>query len=62
MIVITLDGLRPQELFTGADNKLIGEGGGVRDILTLRRKFWRGSAKASIMACARVRARGPSGW
>jgi len=44
---ITLDGLRWQELFGGADESLLNrESGGVRDIAALRREFWRDTPEA----------------
>ena len=43
VILVTLDGLRWQEVFAGADNSLMNaEHGGVRDLLATRRRFWRG--------------------
>lgn len=41
LIVITIDGLRWQEVFTGADEELINDTKQVRDTAELRRKFWR---------------------
>ncbi len=42
VIVITLDGFRWQELFSGADETLIHkEFGGVRDLDRIRRDYWR---------------------
>jgi hypothetical protein len=47
VIVITLDGLRWQELFGGADQRLMSsDGGGVKDEDALRTRFWRESAVA----------------
>jgi len=44
VILITLDGMRWQDVFTGADNRMMNkEQGGVRDLLATRRRFWRGS-------------------
>ncbi|MDR9366135.1 MAG: hypothetical protein RI575_12400 [Balneolaceae bacterium] len=40
VIIVTLDGLRWQELFTGADAKLIGNEKYVSDSLSLKKKFW----------------------
>jgi hypothetical protein len=41
VILVTLDGLRWQDLFAGADEKLINrEHGGVRDVDAVRRKYW----------------------
>lgn len=41
IILITIDGLRWQDLFTGADERLINrESGGVRDVDEVRRRFW----------------------
>lgn len=43
VILVTLDGLRWQDVFTGADNRMMNkEQGGVSDLLALRKKFWRG--------------------
>lgn len=45
VILVTLDGLRWQEVFGGADNRLMNkEHGGVADLLATRRRFWRGEA------------------
>jgi len=42
VIVITFDGLRWQELFSGADETLMNkEDGGVREIPALKERFWR---------------------
>lgn len=41
IIIITLDGYRWQELFTGADSQLIGHEQYVSDSLSLKKKFWR---------------------
>jgi hypothetical protein len=42
VLLVTLDGLRWQELFYGADRRLISrEEGGVRDVATTERAFWR---------------------
>jgi len=47
VILVTLDGLRWQDVFTGADNRMIGrEHGGVSDLLRLRKRFWRGEPEA----------------
>lgn len=47
VILVTLDGLRWQEVFTGADNKMMNqEHGGVRDLLATRKRFWRGEPDA----------------
>ena len=46
VIVVTLDGFRPQEFFAGADGALIdARAGGVRDPGGLRRRFWRETAE-----------------
>ena len=43
VILVTIDGLRWQDVFTGADNRMMNkESGGVRDILATRKRFWRG--------------------
>lgn len=43
VILVTIDGLRWQDVFTGADNRMMNkERGGVADLLTLRKRFWRG--------------------
>jgi hypothetical protein len=42
VIVVTLDGFRWQELFTGADETLLdAKFGGVRDVNELKRRYWR---------------------
>ncbi len=41
IVIITLDGFRWQELFTGADSKLISEKKYVEDTTKLKEKFWR---------------------
>ena len=41
VILITLDGLRWQEVFTGADNKLVGNKDYVSDSARLTEKFWK---------------------
>ena len=47
VILITFDGFRWQEMFTGADELLLNkESGGVRDTNTLRKKFWRETPEA----------------
>jgi hypothetical protein len=44
VILVTIDGLRWQEVFGGADPDLVNkEQGGVRDLLSFRRRFWRGT-------------------
>lgn len=45
VIIVTLDGLRWQELFTGADAKLIGNEKYVSDSLSLKKKFWQDTPK-----------------
>ena len=41
VILITLDGLRWQDLFAGADERLLNrEAGGVRDVDAVRSRFW----------------------
>ncbi|PJJ07818.1 phosphopentomutase/2,3-bisphosphoglycerate-independent phosphoglycerate mutase family metalloenzyme [Flavobacterium sp. 1] len=44
IIVITLDGFRWQELFTGADSKLISNKKYVEDTTAMKEKFWRNTA------------------
>lgn len=47
VILVTLDGLRWQDVFTGADNRMMNKDrGGVADLLALRRRFWRGEPEA----------------
>lgn len=47
IIIVTLDGLRWQELFTGADEKLIdAKAGGVKDLRALRETYWRPTPEA----------------
>ncbi len=45
VILITLDGLRWQELFTGADSLLVSNKDYVSDTTNLKEKFWRDSAQ-----------------
>lgn len=45
VVLITLDGLRWQELFSGADPLLVGNKKYVNDIDGLKEEFWRNSAK-----------------
>jgi hypothetical protein len=45
VVLIVTDGLRWQEVFTGAERALIGPAGGVGDTTTLLREFWRESAE-----------------
>src|SRR5262249_15107544 len=46
VIVVTLDGFRPQEFFAGADETLIdAKAGGVPDPVGLRRRYWRDTAE-----------------
>ncbi|RPI91188.1 MAG: AP protein, partial [Planctomycetaceae bacterium] len=47
VLLVTLDGLRWQELFGGCDEGLLNkESGGVRDIPALKSRFWRETAEA----------------
>ena len=41
LIIITIDGLRWQEVFTGADPDLVGDAKVVRDTTELRQAYWR---------------------
>lgn len=50
VILITLDGFRWQELFGGADEKLIGNKKYVSDVENLKKEFWRKSYKERRMA------------
>ncbi|NAS10577.1 sulfatase-like hydrolase/transferase [Flavobacteriaceae bacterium R33] len=43
VVLITLDGLRWQELFSGADPKLMANSEYVHDTLKLKKRFWRDS-------------------
>jgi hypothetical protein len=43
VVLITLDGLRPEEVFTGADSRLMIEELGVKESEALKEKFWRES-------------------
>jgi hypothetical protein len=45
VFLITLDGLRWQEVFTGAETALISKAGGVADTNQLGKAFWRTSAE-----------------
>lgn len=44
VVLIVTDGLRWQEVFTGAERALIGPDGGVSDTTALLREFWRAGA------------------
>jgi hypothetical protein len=47
VVLVTIDGLRWQEVFSGADQRLINrEQGGVRDVDGLRQRFWADSSLA----------------
>lgn len=46
IILVTMDGYRWQELFTGADQKLIGHEDYVSDSTSLKKKFWRATPEA----------------
>jgi len=51
VFLITTDGLRWQEVFTGAEALLMNStNGGVADVAALRREFWRESAEARRQA------------
>ncbi len=42
LVVVTLDGFRPEDFFGGADENLLNrEAGGVRDVEALKSRFWR---------------------
>lgn len=45
VVLITLDGLRWQELFSGADSLLMANEEYVSDSMELRNRFWRATAK-----------------
>ena len=45
IIIITLDGLRWQELFTGADQGLISDKAFVKDTAALYKSFWRATSE-----------------
>jgi len=47
VIVITIDGMRWQEIFSGADSALLnGYYGGVQDVKMTRERFWRETPEA----------------
>jgi hypothetical protein len=47
VILITIDGLRWQEVFAGAEEKLLDErAGGVRDLEGLKKRYWRDTPEA----------------
>ena len=50
VIIITMDGLRWQELFTGADINLIANHKYVEDTLALKESYWRNSPKERRVA------------
>ncbi len=43
VVLVTLDGFRPEEMFTGAEVKLLSKEAGVADPKGFRRRFWRES-------------------
>ncbi len=45
VILITIDGLRWQELFSGADSLLVANTDYVKDTVTLKKKFWKTNFK-----------------
>lgn len=48
VLLVTLDGLRWQDVFHGADNRMMNaEHGGVKDLLATRKRFTRSDKKAS---------------
>jgi hypothetical protein len=47
VVLVTIDGLRWQEVFGGADERLISDDGGVKDIATARQRFLRADRKTS---------------
>jgi hypothetical protein len=47
VLLVTIDGLRWQEVFAGADESLMNkEFGGVRDLASLNKRFWRDDAES----------------
>ena len=47
VVLVTADGVRWQEVFRGAEEKLLNEkDGGVSDVDALRRDFWRATPEA----------------
>lgn len=47
VVLVTVDGLRRQEVFTGAEEALLNrEAGGVRDVDIVRERFWRETPEA----------------
>lgn len=46
VVLVTLDGLRPEELFAGAEEALLAKSAGVADPKTLRERFWRETPEA----------------
>lgn len=46
VVLVTTDGLRWQEVFTGAEERLLGKPGGVEEPAALRRDFWRPTPEA----------------
>ena len=45
VVLVTLDGLRPEEVFRGADEAFLTKQAGVADPAALRARFWRESAE-----------------
>ena len=51
LIVVTLDGFRWQELFSGADESLLNkESGGVSNVAPLKQRYWRDTPEARRVA------------
>ncbi len=46
VLLVTLDGLRWQEVFSGADERLVDDGGGVKDVAATSERFLRPTAQA----------------
>ncbi|HEY2944558.1 MAG TPA: phosphoglyceromutase, partial [Vicinamibacteria bacterium] len=46
VVLVTTDGLRGQEVFGGAEERLLGKEGGVEEPEALRRAFWRETPEA----------------
>jgi hypothetical protein len=65
VVLITLDGLRPEEVFTGADRRLMTTENGVKTPEALEEKFWRESAKERrevLLPFLWGQCQSPQGW
>jgi hypothetical protein len=65
VVLITLDGLRPEEVFTGADRRLMTSDNGVKNPADLLEKFWREDAierREILLPFVWQQCQSPQGW